>query len=441
LTTGYFLHEKQQKALDDIEKYPVSAYLGGIRSGKTIVGCHFVLWMLSKRPDELGAIFANTTKQLTKSTLKEFKAVLHAYDMREGFEYVVNKNPKNVFGYDSKFTDHDGIWSFCNGAQLFTFSLETQIRGIELGWVFGDEIQNATKDELDVVLGRMSGSQNPKTFYALTPPKDNPEVDEMIYGENAIPVTIGTTYDNSANLPDGYIEMLKSTMDALTFAREVMCERKPMSGLNWLYTFNKEKNVSDRAVYQKNQIVYLSFDFNNNPFVCILAHKGTLAGKQFGYMHIFAEVEINPDAVGGSTYIATIVQAIKLRIPYQFDNKLMIVTGDASGRAQSITNRVGENIWTELMKGLGITQRSLIVSAKNPLLKDSRELCVSVVANYDEFLINPECKSLIRDCEFVKANDDSTIKKDNRKNIIQRADFMDTLRYLINAFIPDFLKR
>lgn len=197
----YILHAKQWAAYNAAAEQPISAYLGGIRSGKTICGAHVAYRFIMERPDEIGAIFSNTHKQLTKATLREFKKVLAFYNVYEGGDkhYVTNKNPEKFFGYKSMFPDHDGVWSFCNGAQVFCFSLEMQIRGTEFGWAWGDEIQEATRDSLNVVLGRMSGSaRGARTFYTLTPPRSNPEIDKLIWGKGHIPITTGTTLDNDS---------------------------------------------------------------------------------------------------------------------------------------------------------------------------------------------------------------------------------------------------
>jgi len=438
----FVLHKRQKEAIDLTKDNPVVKYVGGIRGGKTITGSHFALENIYNRPNEVGAIFAPTHNVLAKMTLKEFKAVLASYGLIQDTHYVVGKRPDPYFGYKSKFPeDHSGIWSFMNGAQIMTFSLESFYRGAEFGWAWGDEIQSSSRDDLDTVLGRMSGSKKPRTLYTYTPPADNPEIDEITYGDKALPGVFGTTYDNQKNLPEGYIEMLRSTMDELTFAREVLCERKPMSGLNWLYTFNRDKHTSESAVYQPNQIVYLSFDFNNNPFVCTLSHRGSIPGKRHGYIHYFGTVVLDPDKVVGRTYIEAICEAISINCPMQWRNKAFMVTGDASGGAQSVLKRVGENIWTDIVRGLGISARQLVLPKANPRHKDSRELCNAIFQNYDEVLINPECRELVRDCEFVKANPDGTIVKDNRKKVTQQADLLDALRYDLNAFSGDFIKR
>lgn len=439
----FVLHPKQMEAIRLTKRHPVVKYVGGIRGGKSITGSHFALENLYNRPDELGSIFAPTHRVLTQMTLKEFKKVLAANGIYQDVHYVVGKRPEPIFGYRSRFPeDHNGVWSFCHGQQIYTFSLESFYRGAEFGWSWGDEIQDATKDDLDTVLGRMSGSKRGAvTLYTYTPPSDNPDVDELTWGEKALPGVFGTTYDNEKNLPVGYIDMLRNTMAPLTFAREVMCERKPMSGLNWMYTFSRSKHVSAKAAYNPKDIVYLSFDFNVSPFTCVMSHRGRHPNQQFGYIHYFGEVALDPDNVGDDTYFSAMRTAIELKCPFQFQHRLFIVTGDASGRNSSIHARVGTNNWTELMAALGISKTQLQVGAANDNLKDSRALCNAIFANYDEVLVNPECYNTIRDLEFVKGKPDGTIAKDNRDNVLQRADLLDCIRYDLAAFNRDFIKR
>lgn len=453
---NFILHKKQWLAYLQIADHSISAYCGGIRSGKTIIGCHYALDCILHRPNELGGIFSNTSKQLTKSTLKEFKGVLTSYGLIEGTHYFVNKNPEKKFNYRSRFSDHAGIWSFWTGAQVFTFSLETQIRGVEFGWVLGDEIQNAAIDDLNVVLGRMSGSKDPKTFYCLTPPRNNIDIDELIYGDNHIPVTFGTTYDNSKNLPADYVSMLERTYDRITFAREVMCERITTDGLSWLYSFSRERNVNAQAKYQPAGMVYVSFDFNTNPIVCTLAHRGYYTkeyletradltddqkkaklGKR--YVHYFDTVLLTPDKMQGKEHIQAIVDVIKEKTPYQWQHKAYIITGDATGRNSNVLARVGATAWSQVIDAFGINIQQVQTPKSNPTHVDARVLCNSFIANYDEVYISPHCKELIQDCEFVKAKPDGHKLKDSRKDETQRADLLDALTYDICTFNKDWI--
>jgi hypothetical protein len=49
-----------------------------------------------------------------------------------------------------------------------------------------------------------------------------------------------------------------------------MAERVTMNGLNWLYSFERAKHIGGKAAYDTMQPVYVSIDFNNNPFTAIL---------------------------------------------------------------------------------------------------------------------------------------------------------------------------
>lgn len=440
---GFTLHYRQWEALQLAWKHDVSGYMGGIRSGKSITGSHFVLDMLLKRKDEVGAIFAPTHKVLSLMTLKEFKKVLASNGILQDRHYVVNKNPNKKFGYETKWpADHNGIWSFWNGAQIYTFSLESFFRGAEFGYAWGDEIQSAKMDSIDEAVGRMSGSQDPKIFYTFTPPIDNPDVDVWAYGDTdgkgKLPLAIGTTYDNKT-LPEKYLRMLEQRFDKYTFAREVMCERVRLGGITWLYSFDRNKHVSTSAEYQTDHRVpvHVSLDFNVSPFVALLSHRGVKNGKK--YIHHFDCVEIEPEMIVGEEFIDAIVREIKLRTPFQAKYNNYLITGDASARRRDVTMRSGQTIWSKVITSFGISDRQRNVSRSNMEHKDSRVLCNSVVARYPEFLVHPRCKPVIRDLEFVKADQKHGIIKSNRDDETQQADFLDTVRYDIQAWDYDFI--
>ena len=434
------LNPKQHQTLIASETERLYAYVGGIRSGKTITEAHWALHNIIHQPEIKGGIFSNTVSQLNTATLSEFIGVLEAYGLFKGEHYVANKDPERYFGYKSKFEKHNGVWSFMNGAQVITFSIETMIRGIELGWCWGDEVQDAAIDSLNIVMGRMSGAKFPRTLWTMTPPMDNPEIDELIWGEKQIAHTIGTTYDNKSNLPEGYIEQLEKTYDSLTFKREVLANRVTMSGLNWLYSFDRQKHVGGKATYDTTMPVYVSIDFNNNPFTAILAHRGRHQdGKQF--IHYFDEITLTADHIHGKTFIEAMVEEIFRRTPAQVQNRLYFVTGDASGRQQSVIAKVGQNMWSEIVDRMRISTNNLFVPRSNPPHQESRRLCNSIFSNYDEILINPKCKVLIRDCEFVKALPDGGVDKGSRAKIDKRADALDCLRYDLHANNKQFIFR
>jgi hypothetical protein len=445
MSKKYILHHRQYEALQLIKEHPVAAYMGGIRSGKSITGAHFIHECIWERPNELGAIFSPTAPQLSKMTLVELKNVLSYYGIEQDKDYIVNKKPDKRFGYKTRFpADHKGVWSFWNGAQIYTFSLKSFYRGAEFGYSWGDEIQDATKANLDVVTGRMSGSSNPKTFYSFTPPRNNPDVDELAYGDSEgmgrLPIAVGTTYDNAANLEAPYLKTLENTYDKKTFAREVMCERVNLAGFPWLYSFDRNIHVSPLAVYQPSSTVYISFDFNVNPFVCTLAHRGYNEKTGKKYIHYFDIIVLTPEMCGGLEYIEAIIKEIKARTFTQSQRNAYMITGDVSGRKEDIVSKVGVVAWSKILDGFKIAKQNIILPRVNPTHVDSRVLCNSIISNYGEVLINPKCKELIRDCEYALAHADGHRKKDNRKDVTQQLDCLEAMVYDMNAFNGDFVR-
>ena len=424
------LNSRQQYALDESLNHRLFAFVGGIRAGKTITGSHWALANILNRPHIKGGIFSNTNKQLNQATLSEFIKVLEYYGIVRGTHYVTGKDPERFFGYKSKFDQHAGVWSFANGAQVIVFSIETMIRGIELGWCWGDEVQDAPVELLNVVLGRMSGDTRPNTLWTLTPPANNAGMDNLIYGEKKVPQVISPTHDNEANLPEGYIQGLRERYDDLWFDREVLGKRVTMSGRNWLYAFNRDKHVG-HVDYKPDMPVYVSIDFNVSPFVAVLAQRGGHGREAF--IHYFDEVVIRDTEVGARTYIEALCDEIRNRTPAAAAKNLYMVTGDASGRAQSVITQPGVNYWTEVAQNLRVPYSMINVPRANPPLVESRRLCNAIFAKYPEVKISPRCVTLIADCEFVKAKNGAEIDKASRANVHQRADALDALRYDLQA--------
>lgn len=425
----YVLYNKQEQAI----RFQGSQFqfLGGIRSGKTITGAHFMMEDIVKRPKTKKIIFSNTTGQLSKSTLHEFMLVLSSYGWHEGHAFVVNKNPKKYFGYDSMYTDHNGIWSFRNGAQILTYSLDQQIRGTEFGTAWGDEVQDAKKEKLDMVLGRMSEA-NPKTLYTLTPPRNNPDINEWVF-DGDIPKVVATTYDNEENLPEGYIDTLKKSFYPIMFNREVLAmEAKEVSN-RFAFEFT-DHHINAHADYQEGYPVYLSFDFNVNPGTCIAWQEGTYEeyepdsdGK---WIHYFEEIIVaNAD-------VYQMCDKIKARFP----NDNLIVTGDRTALKKEFTHRNNAvNTWTIIKKELGLINNLHLVV--NPRTENAKILCNSMLAKHNEIFFHPRMKSLIYDLRFVQVDQDGKIIKKDRSKPEQQADLLDCWKYSCWTFHRDFVVR
>lgn len=419
------LHEKQLEFLYD--DCPIKAFVGGIGAGKSVSGAAFALTMINNNPEWYGLIISNTTKQLNTSTLPVFTDVLADAGWVKNIHYVINKDPYRFYGYKSKFPDHSGIWSFYHGAQILTFSLESMMRGIEVAWCWLDEVQDSKKSDLDMVTGRVRQTNTPYIRYTMTPPQANPDINEMIFGENSIPKVHATSYDNP-HLPRAYLQLLEDTYDPITFDREVMGMESKDTSNRFAYCF-EDRHISEKAIYRPKETVYLSLDHNINPMTCVVWQQGTHRGKP--WIHYIDEIVI------GNSNIYEMCE----RINMLYGNDHLIVTGDATSRKGDVNLRSNDkNTWTITRQELRLGPAQMRVPRKNPDTRDAYVLVNSILAKHPEILFHPKMKNAIRDMRFVKVDHEIKIIKKNRKDLTQQADLMDCIKYSLYNFHGDFVR-
>lgn len=429
------LYRQQQIIANHCHGRGPLGFVGGVASGKSVGGSAYSIGNIFYYPQTPGLIFANTNKQLTQATLHRFMSVMAGPPRYwvKGVHYIFDKNPEPYFGYPSLFPDHAGIWSFANGAQVQTFSLESAIRGIEVGWAWGDEVQDADEQELEIVLARLRGGDRPRVLYTMTPPRRNVFIDQMIFGENAIPKVTATTYDNRANLPEGYIEMLEQMYDPLTFQREVMGERVETAGKVYAYSFSKDKHVSSVATYKPNRPLILIFDFNVDPFVCLAVQHGRKPDGAY-FIHVVGEISL------AESNIYKICEFIRVKFGESVMNRSIEISGDPTGRNRNIYDSKNRNAFQIILDELRLGKGYLNIP-KITRNVDDQVLFNSILERHPEFLISPECKNFIRDLQFVRVDNYGEIIKRNRKDETQQADLLDAGKYYFQAYHADFIRR
>jgi phage terminase large subunit len=199
----------------------------------------------------------------------------------------------------------------------------------------------------------------------------------------------------------------------------------------YVYNFNKENTVSPMAVYKPDLPVYFSIDFNVEPFICICAHIWRDAGGM--HYHIFKELVIEKS---GDVYkmLDLICNTFSLRA---LSNSFF--TGDAMQRKREISQRENIDAWRIIDRRLRLGRRLMLPNA-NPSVRNNRYLVNAITAFHPDFKINPACKRLIYDLQYVEADESGDIIKVNRKRQHQRADALDTFRYQCNTHLSDFYK-
>ena len=245
-----------------------------------------------------------------------------------------------------------------------------------------------------------------------------------------------TSYDNPL-IKKKEIDEIAEQMNETERSQEIYGQFVDATGQNpFCNNYVPELNESESAIFQPNKQIFISVDFNLNPFGVIFSHIYRNENKL--YFHTFDEAEIE----NGS--IQKMVELIKLRYGNYLNN--VILTGDAMGKARSLMTSDASSYFENIRRGLNLKD-SQIKIVGNPTHENSRSdvnyiLYQSTKQNSRiEFLINPKtAKGLARDCKQVQCDAFGQILKRNRNILNQRADLLDCLRYQINTHLKKWIQ-
>lgn len=193
----------------------------------------------------------------------------------------------------------------------------------------------------------------------------------------------------------------------------------------WLYAYDEDKHVKP-VKYLPQYPVYLSFDFNNDPFTCVAVQFSPNKGQPDSFIRIFKEFS-------GKYKLHEMCDRIKAEFPAA----ILFVTGDSSGKHQSLSSN---QTYYDLIQGyLNLSPRQMNLLSSNLPHNDSRVFLNAMFYNYPNIYIDPSCKKLREDCHIATTNDKSKkpgeLKKDRDK---YKMDLFDGMRYFFQAYFHDF---
>jgi hypothetical protein len=175
--------------------------------------------------------------------------------------------------------------------------------------------------------------------------------------------------------------------------------------------------------------LFISIDFNLTPFGLIAAH--IWEDENGPHYHRVAEIQI----INGS--IPAMIDAIKSEFKVWLPT--LSLTGDAMGKRGELSQRDNASYYDQIRSGLGLRKSQLFVE-NNPTHENSREDVNYVFYYHPDNKISRHCENLIFDIENVQVDSYGGIIKSNRREARQRADMMDCERYMIHAFLRDWIK-
>lgn len=412
-------------------------YGGAIRGGKTYL-CLAILVMLCRIfPKSRWCVVRESNTSLTATTVASLKKILQfttcRWSHKAGDHYVEFPNESRIIFMSESFASDKELDRF-KGLEVNGFLMEQL-----------EELQEATYFKCLERSGSWYCDPMPPAFNFCT---FNPTFnwvktkiyDEYIKGRLEVPFYFleASPKDNPFVTAEQWKqwELLDDVSKALFI--EGLWE-VPVEG-TFFHAFQGNKHIKQRPFFP-NQDICLSFDFNVDPMTCIVAQINyDKHFKEESTVHILKEYRIpNSD---------TYAMCEEIKADWLEYNPYFLVTGDASGKNRMSGTQGAINHYEIIQNELDISFKQLQLLNINPGISESRTFCNSILKSA-KVSIDPSCEYLIKDLRFIETAKDKdgklTIKKTgvNKYASMNNEDMThlgDTFRYLLHAFLNDFIK-
>lgn len=393
--------------------------------------------LLSKWPNSRAIFTRKDLQTIKRNTFPSFKKFL-SYGLNE---HVIHWN------HDTE------TLTLSNNSQLIfvgeNYDQDKDLEkffGMEYNFAFIDEMNELQESTFYKILERAGSwfipgiekEDQPKPIVVGSCNPTKGWVKELVY----TPWVLGKLKDNwlyiqakitdNPHVPDSYLESLKRNLPPIAYRRFVEGDWDAFETANaFCSQYNVDKHA-DKLGYlelKKDKVIYLSIDFNINPFACTAWH--VWEDHQGGHCWCVDEIEIEKGNV------QKMAEEIQLR--YHHWLPTMLLTGDPMGKRQDIGQADHASNYQQLQRFLMLSDSQLVLPGA-PTHENSRAQVNYVLFHHPDFQISAKCPSTRRDFESVEVDAYGQIKKRNRNDPNQKADHLDTARYLINTFLRDWIE-
>lgn len=412
-------HDKQREFLDNRARFNVLKC--GRRFGKTEICQELISEVIQE--GGIVAYYSPTYKDLYE-VWQESKRVF--YDLIEHKDEQV----KQII--------------FIGGAKLDMWSMEDPDsgRGRKYNRIIADECEKALKfQEAWQQTMRATLTDYKGDAYLLSTPKFGPtffkELSRMHTKSDAWRTFIYSTYHNP-HIDKAEIDDAMAELPDPVFRCEYLAEDLDGMAVNpFAHQWDDAYHTALEAVHNYHKQLYISIDFNLNPFAVTFWHYWQ---DTAGYhLHGIDEAEIQQGS------IPAMIELIRSRYGGQLHS--CVLTGDAMGNQGNIARIDNASHYVEIAKGLHLSEHQIKVPA-NPTHENSRADMNKVLWECKRpeprffVKLHPErMKNTIRDNKTVQCDATGKIVKGKRSDLTQRADYLDTERYMFNLVFKQILSR
>jgi hypothetical protein len=349
---------------------PVASLVAGIGYGKSFTLAHFVLQQVIGYPEAQGLIVANTYTQLQNATLPACTNLLDELGIQ--YDLVMSGAKKHLT---------------IGSTRILIYSLEQyeNIRGIEVGFIAGDEIAFARREAIDVIFGRLRDKRGSlKARFFTSPNGFNWFYDYVT--KSKVELHKGKTQDNK-NLPESYYQSLLALYggEGSPLAKQELFGEFVNQTANSVYYAFKRTGHVHAVVENKSLPVYIGCDFNvqNMNYVAMQYTKE-------GFTVIKA---VNLKDHSANTF------SMASEIWSSYGSRAIVIP-DGTANARKTSAEAGVTDF-HILKNAGLR----VEYTHNPRIKD-RQNAVNMQFYRDRIKVSPECTNLIKELETLGQDQD-----------------------------------
>lgn len=409
MITNLTLSQPQVSFLQDTSRIVLACC--GRGSGKTWILCLSALQTAINYQGGLFVLCAANPAMLNTVVVKQLTDLLDQC----GIQWCKGSDPP---WFKSSLTSHTNVLSIENGSQFllrsyFESGADRNLRGISCQGIFIDEGREVDEQIFDVLSATLRGGKGPWIIRTVSTPAGHDWMyKKFVDPETKIPDAVihrWQTKDNAHNLPQGYIEQLRSQMSLDLFRQEILGEFIDLGRGARVYKFESSRHVKPVSFNPSTGFLGFSMDFNISPLIGVVC----LINEPKKFIHVIDEIIMKDN---GRTQTLCEMFASKYR---PITHHVAWMGDEAGGHRDTRQSESDLAIMKNTLGRYFTSMRPLNDGRKPRVIErvNSTNAMFDPAMGEPRIFIDPRCKTLIEDLNNVCWDEDGsrTIDKSDPK--------------------------